>query len=166
MPIEIRDADLTDPRDAAAVVEVVNAYALDPFGGGKPLPEDVRARLVPGLRAHPTTLVLLAWADGRPIGVAVCFVGFSTFQGRPLVNVHDLAVLPDHRGRGVGRALLAGVEGRARARGCCKLTLEVLDENERARGLYASFGFTDGALGDSHATRFLTKQLPPRTAGE
>ena len=160
MPIEIRDADLGEPRDAAAVVEIVNAYARDPFGGGKPLPSDVRARLVPGLRAHPTTLVVLAWDAGRPVGVAVCFWGFSTFQGRPLVNVHDLAVLPEHRGKGVGRALLAGVEERARARDCCKLTLEVLDENARARGLYASFGFTDGPFASATSTRFLTKPLP------
>jgi ribosomal protein S18 acetylase RimI-like enzyme len=110
-------------------------------------------------------LVLLAWASEKPVGVAVCFWGFSTFQGRPLVNVHDLAVLPDQRGKGTGRALLAGVEERARARGCCKLTLEVLDENARARGLYASFGFTDGAFGDGTSTRFLTKMLPPRAAG-
>jgi ribosomal protein S18 acetylase RimI-like enzyme len=87
-------------------------------------------------------------------------VGFSTFEARPLVNVHDLAVLPEHRGRGVGRALLAGVEQRARARGCCKLTLEVLDTNETARRLYARFGFQDFPLqGDPVPTRFLAKPL-------
>ena len=165
MTIEIRDADLADPRHAAAVIEMIDAYANDPFGGGEPLPADVRARLVPGLRAHPTTLVLLAFADERPVGVAVCFFGFSTFQGRPLLNVHDLAVLPEHRGQRIGRALLAGVEERARARGCCKLTLEVLEENARARALYASFGFTDGPFGAAQSTRFLCKALPPRAAG-
>ena len=155
----IRAADLADPTDAAAIVDLVNAYALDPLGGGVPLADDVRARLVPGLRAHPTTLVLLALLDERPVGVAVCFFGFSTFQGRPLLNVHDLAVLPAARGQGIGRALLAAAEERARARGCGKLTLEVLDVNARARGLYASFGFADYALGHPGATRFLTKTL-------
>jgi len=161
MPLSIRAADLADPTDAAAVVDLVNAYALDPLGGGAPLAADVRARLVPGLRAHPTTLVLLAFADERPVGVAVCFLGFSTFQGRPLLNVHDLAVLPTARGQGIGRALLAAVEERARERGCGKLTLEVLDDNHRARTLYASFGFADYALGSPGATRFLTKTLVP-----
>ncbi len=159
MPIDIRDADLADPTDAAALVDLVNAYALDPFGGGAPLAADVRARLVPGLRAHPTTLVLLAFVDARPAGVAVCFFGFSTFQARPLLNVHDLAVLSAARGRGIGRALLAAAEERARARGCGKLTLEVLDGNARARALYASVGFADFALGSPGATRFLTKTL-------
>ena len=160
MPIEIRDADLADSADATAVVDIVNAYAEDPMGGGAALPSDVRTRLVPGLRAHPTTFVLLALVDGRPVGVAICFHGFSTFSARPLVNVHDLAVLPEARGRGVARALLAAVEARARARGCCKLTLEVLEANRPARALYARVGFTDVAVGDSPWTRFLAKPLP------
>lgn len=159
MNVTIRDADLADPTDAAAIVTIVSSYATDPFGGGAPLPDDVRARLVPGLRAHPTTLVLLACSGERPVGIAVCFFGFSTFQARPLLNVHDLAVLPAERGRGVGHALLTAVEARARARGCCKITLEVLEDNRRARSLYARFGLADVAVGSSAATRFLTKPL-------
>ena len=159
MAIAIREADLADPDQAGAVVALIDAYARDAFGGGKPLPPAVRAGLIPGLRAHPTTLVLLAVDGAEAVGVAVCFFGFSSFQARPLLNVHDLAVRPDARGRGVGRALLAAAEARARARGCCKLTLEVLDRNDRARGLYASVGFADVGLGDSTFTRFLTKPL-------
>jgi ribosomal protein S18 acetylase RimI-like enzyme len=154
----VREADLADAADAAAVVDLVNAYASDPIGGGEPLPSEVRSRLVPGLRAHPTTLVLLACHGDRPVGIAVCFFGFSTFQARPLLNVHDLAILPEWRGRGVGRALLAAAEERACARGCGKLTLEVQDENARARALYAGFGFADFTVAGS-ATRFLTKKL-------
>ena len=159
MTTEIRDADLADPADAAAIVDLVSAYASDPLGGDAPLGADVQARLVPGLRAHPTTLVLLAFEEGRAVGVAVCFFGFSTFAARPLLNVHDLAVLPEARGRGLGRALLAAAETRARARGCCKLTLEVLEENRRARALYASFGLADVGVGSSTCTRFLSKPL-------
>jgi GNAT superfamily N-acetyltransferase len=160
MQLRICDADLSDPAHAAGIVHVLDSYASDPRGGSEPLRSDVRARLVPALRAHPTTLVLLALDAERPIGVAVCFFGFSTFAARPLLNVHDLAVVPELRGKGVGRALLAGVEERARARGCCKLTLEVQDDNARARHLYASFGFDDFAVGSARLpTRFLSKRL-------
>lgn len=156
--VRIREADLADPADAAAIVDLVNAYASDPIGGGEPLAPDVRERLVPGLRDHPTTLVLLA-ADGeRPVGIAVCFFGFSTFRARPLLNVHDLAVLAEWRARGVGQALLGAAEERARARGCVKLTLEVQDGNARARRAYARFGFVDFELAGS-STRFLVKPL-------
>jgi GNAT superfamily N-acetyltransferase len=154
-------ADLQQPDHQAAVLTLVDAYSRDPMGDGAPLSAAARARLIPGLRQHPTTLVLLAYDGDTPVGVAVCFVGFSTFAARPLVNLHDVAVLPTHRGRGVGRALLAAVEAQARELGCCKLTLEVLDQNHRALRTYAAAGFKRYALqpGTGEAI-FLTKPLP------
>jgi GNAT superfamily N-acetyltransferase len=140
-------ADLTDTGQARAVVELIDSYACDPLGGGKPLSEAVRQALVPGLLRHPTTLVFLAWDGAQPVGVAVCFSGFSTFAARPLVNIHDLAVLPAWRGRGVGRVLLRAVEDWARTHECCKITLEVLDHNTSARVLYESEGFRPPDLG-------------------
>jgi ribosomal protein S18 acetylase RimI-like enzyme len=59
----------------------------------------------------------------------------------------------------VGRALLAAAEAHAVAIGCCKLTLEVLEDNAPARGLYARFGFRDVTYGDSGPARFLGKPL-------
>ena len=158
MDLRIRQADLKNPRDGVAVVTILDSYAADPRGGGQALPRDVRERLVPALQEHPTTLVLLAFAGEEAIGIAVCFTGFSTFRARPLLNIHDLAVLPPYRGKGVGRALLAAAEDHARREGCCKMTLEVQDANSRARTIYQRFGFEDFVVADS-ATRFLTKPL-------
>jgi ribosomal protein S18 acetylase RimI-like enzyme len=159
MQLSIREAVLEDAADAAAIVEVLNSYAADPVGGGSPLGSRVRARLVPALRAQANALVLLAFADRKAAGLAICFFGLSTFQARPLLNIHDLAVVPERRGQGIGRALLGAVEARARSRGCCKLTLEVQEGNARARALYERFGFTDFVLGEPVATRFLSKPL-------
>jgi ribosomal protein S18 acetylase RimI-like enzyme len=103
--------------------------------------------------------VLLALEGERPVGMAICFVGFSTFQARPLLNIHDLAVVPDCRGQGIGRALLAEAEKQALLRGCCKLTLEVREDNLPARSLYERFGFADFAVGKPVPTRFLSKPL-------
>jgi GNAT superfamily N-acetyltransferase len=158
MQVEIVEADFADPAHGVAIVEVLDSYASDPIGGGKPLANDVRQRLVPELSAQPTALVLLAFADRQALGIAVCFFGFSTFAARPLLNIHDLAVVPEHRGKGIGRALLTAAEERARRRGCCKLTLEVQDENRRARAVYTRFGFEDFVI-DGSATRFLSKPL-------
>ena len=159
--LSIVQADLALPAHQAAVLTMVDAYSRDPMGDGAPLDESARARLIPGLRQHPTTLVFLAFVGEQVIGVAVCFLGFSTFAARPLINLHDVAVLPGHRGGGVGRKLLAAVEARARELGCCKLTLEVLDQNERALRTYVKFGFKRYALqpGAGEAI-FLTKPLP------
>lgn len=162
MKLEIQEADFDDPAHCVGIVEILDSYASDPVGGGAPLSDGVRTRLVPALRVHRTALVLLALADGRAAGVAVCFFGLSTFQARPLLNIHDLAVLPEFRGRGVGRALLAAVEDQALRRGCCKLTLEVQDDNQRARSVYRSVGFADPVVGASAPTRFLNKSLSSR----
>jgi len=101
------------------MVALLNGYAADPMGGNAPLPAAVRARLAPALSELPGALVLLARAGRTPVGVAVCFIGFSTFRARPLTNVHDLAVAPGWRGRGIGRRLLDEVVAAARAQGHC-----------------------------------------------
>jgi GNAT superfamily N-acetyltransferase len=154
MNLRVRPADLADARDADSIAMLLNSYAIEPVGGGKPLPRAVQERLVPALRDIPRALVLLAFADEAAVGIAVCFIGFSTFRARPLLNVHDLAVLPQYRGKGAGRALLEAAEDHARRQGCCRLTLEVLESNAGARALYHRFGFDDSTI-----SRFLVKPL-------
>jgi ribosomal protein S18 acetylase RimI-like enzyme len=153
--VEIRTADLGDEKDGAALVAIIDSYARGPGGQNAPLPTEARRRLVSGLRDHPAAFALLALCEGEPVGVAVCVWGFSTFAGRPLLNIHDLAVLPERRGRGIGRRLLAEVDRRARERGACKVTLEVHDTNAGAKRLYASHGFGPW----EPPTLFVTKPL-------
>jgi ribosomal protein S18 acetylase RimI-like enzyme len=62
------------------------------------------------------------------------------------MNVHDIAVNPAQRGKGIGQALLKALEAHAQQLGCCKLTLEVLSGNGLAKQLYARFGFEQYAL--------------------
>jgi ribosomal protein S18 acetylase RimI-like enzyme len=158
--VTIIEADLTAPPHQQAIVHLINSYARDPMGGGCDLPPDVRERLIPGLRQHPTTLVFLAMDHETPVGIAVCFLGFSTFAARPLINIHDLAVLPGYRGMGVGRRLLEDVEAKGRALGCAKLTLEVRADNDRAQRLYRRVGFGDAPTGDGTVRNwFLQKSL-------
>jgi ribosomal protein S18 acetylase RimI-like enzyme len=80
------------------------------------------------------------------MGLANCFTGFSTFIAKPLINLHDMTVAATHRGQGIGKALLGAVEAEARRRGACKITLEVLSGNARAKALYASQGYSDYQL--------------------
>ncbi len=138
-------ADYRDPRDAADVVALLDAYARDPMGGGEPLPEAVKARLPGDLAATPHAFSLLARIDDKAVGLANCFMGYSTFAAAPLVNIHDLAVLPGHRGTGIGKALLAAIEAEGLKRGACKVTLEVLSGNP-ARHLYEACGYGDYQL--------------------
>ena len=158
--IAIVEAALNNPQHQDAIVHLVDAYARDAMGGGKALPEEVCMGLIPGLQRHPTTLVFLAWHSTTPVGIAICFVGFSTFLARPLINIHDLAVLPTYRSQGVGRLLLEQVAAKGKALGCCKLTLEVRADNYPAQRLYEAVGFDNAAsYGGAVQIWFLEKRL-------
>ena len=106
--IQIVEADLQHPAHVEAVLSLLDGFSCDPLGNGQPLSKTVRDALIPGLRAHPTTVILLALRGDEPLGIAVCFRGFSTFAAKPLLNLHDLFVLKAARGLGVGRELLEG----------------------------------------------------------
>ncbi len=157
--LEICDMDFANPAHCAGLVRVLDSYASGPVGGGKPLSAEVRQRLVPALRELPSARIVLAFRGDQPVGLAICFLAFSTFHARPLLNIHDLAVVPEHRGQGVGRALLEAVETRARQGGCVKLTLEVQESNRRAWDFYLDFGFADFEIAGPTPTRFLSKPL-------
>ena len=115
--IRIVEADLSLRAHQEAVLEMVDAYSRDAMGDGKPLDQDVRAQLIPGLKRHPTTLIFLAFDGDQPVGAAVCFISFSSFAAKPLINIHDFVVLPTSRGKGIGRRLLEAVEAKARELG-------------------------------------------------
>jgi len=141
MNIEIFIADYNNSDQRRDIPRLLDIYAQDPMGGSEPLRDSVKANLVDALAALPHGFVVLAYCDQQPAGLAICFEAFSTFQCKPIVNIHDLVVVPQFRGRGIARQLLAKVETEARARGCCKLTLEVLSNNEVAKAAYLKFGF-------------------------
>jgi ribosomal protein S18 acetylase RimI-like enzyme len=133
------DFKQSDHRDA--LIKLLDAYAQDPMGGGQPLAAEVKARLCADMAARPTGASFIAWLDQAPVGLVNCVEGFSTFKSQPLMNIHDLVVLPGHRGMGIGQALMQAAQTHAQARGCCKLTLEVLTGNDRALRSYEQFGF-------------------------
>jgi ribosomal protein S18 acetylase RimI-like enzyme len=134
-------ADLNDPAHAAAVVELLDSYAMDPMGGATPLTDDVKVAMIPGMLKLEATRVWLALEGDRFIGVVTAFVGFATFHGKPRMNIHDIAVLPDARGKGVGRLMLGFVIAAAQQEGCAAVALEVRHDNAPARHLYESMGF-------------------------
>ena len=77
---------------------------------------------------------------GQPVGFALFFHNFSTFLGKPGLYLEDLYVLPEHRGRGHGQALLTHLAKIAHARGCGRFEWSVLDWNEDAIGFYRKVG--------------------------
>jgi ribosomal protein S18 acetylase RimI-like enzyme len=167
--LKVCRADYGNPVHARALVDLLDAYAKDPMGGNEALSPFAREHLVAALAARPQAYTVLAFDvrdanevgdSARPVGLVNCIEGFSTFACKPLVNVHDVAVLAAYRGQRVAEQMLALAEEIARARGACKLTLEVLSGNPGAIKLYQRIGFAnyqlDPAMGQA---QFMQKWL-------
>ncbi len=158
--LQILQADYSNTLHAQAIVQLLDAYAQDPAGGGAPLSDFAKTHLVQELANRPQAFSVLAFDGDTPVGLVNCIEGFSTFACKPLVNVHDVAVLASHRGQRVGEQMLALAEEVAVQRGACKLTLEVLSGNRSAIKLYERIGFAgyqlDPAMGSA---MFLQKWL-------
>ena len=89
---------------------------------------------------HRYAETLIAENDGEPVGFALFFHNFSTFLAQPGIYLEDLFVVPEQRGRGVGRALLERLARVAVDRGCGRLEWAVLDWNRDAITFYERLG--------------------------
>jgi GNAT superfamily N-acetyltransferase len=126
--------------DSATLLSLVRALALY-----ERAPDEVVATesdYVRALSASPPEMEALIAEDDerRALGFALFFPTWSTWRGRPGIHLEDLFVVPEARGRGIGRALLARVAALAVERGCARLEWQVLDWNEPALGFYRSLG--------------------------
>lgn len=137
----ITRVDYTDAEQAADLVALMQHYAEDPMGGGQALPNAVARTLCARLSEYPNAFSFLTYVNDEPAGLINCFESLSTFSARPLVNIHDLCVKAEFRGMGLGKKLLETVEEEAFNRGCIKVTLEVLSQNNPAQRLYLNQGF-------------------------
>ena len=149
--LRICQADYQNAAHASALVSLLDAYAQDPAGGAEALSDFTKSHLVAALAARPQAFSVLAFSGDQPVGLINCIEGFSTLACRPLVNIHDVAVLASHRGQRIAEQMLVLVDQIARQRGACKLTLEVLQGNASAIKLYERIGFAgyelDPAMG-------------------
>jgi GNAT superfamily N-acetyltransferase len=84
--------------------------------------------------------VLIAEDDGTPVGFALFFQNYSTFLAQRGIYLEDLFVIPEARGRGVGRVLLQRLAAVALERECGRLEWAVLDWNAPAIGFYKRMG--------------------------
>ena len=149
MQVDIIQADYHHPQHQKDIPYLLNSYACDPMGGGEPLTQAVQDNLVQSLAKLPHAFSVIAYVNNQPAGLINCFEAFSTFACKPLVNIHDIIVLNDFRRHGLCQKMLEKVTSIAQSKGCCKLTLEVLSNNEVAKQAYKKFGFDDYQLDPS-----------------
>jgi GNAT superfamily N-acetyltransferase len=135
-PVVVRDAVPDDVDKLVDLVRQLARYERSEEAAQATREDFRRALFCPG----PQVFALVADLAGAVIGMAIYFVSFSTWTGRHGLYLEDLFVVPEHRSRGVGRALLGALAARAVDRGCARLEWAVLDWNQPAIDFYHSLG--------------------------
>jgi GNAT superfamily N-acetyltransferase len=128
--------------DAVVVHAMLRHLALA-IGAPKKIKNSV-ADIAAALTGDPPAIhAFIAESNGKPLGLAIVFLNFSTWRGSPGVYVQDIYVAPDARGTGLGKNLLQAVAAWGQARGANHLRLSVEPENAAARAFYASVGLRE-----------------------
>jgi GNAT superfamily N-acetyltransferase len=127
------------PDDAATIATLIGELAeYEKLAHeAKATADDIRRHI---FGPRPFAEVLIAEVDGEPVGFALFFHNFSTFRGQPGIYLEDLFVRPEHRGKGLGKALLVQLARLAVERGCGRLEWAVLDWNAPSIAFYKSLG--------------------------
>jgi len=141
--IEFAFCDFGNEYHCTMIAELINQYIEDPMGGGKPLGKLQQLRMVDGLANHQSCLVLFATIEETIVGMATCFINFSTFNAKHFLNIHDLIVIKELRGIGIGSLLLQKCIDISKERNYCKVTLEVRNDNTVAQSVYKNLGFDE-----------------------
>ena len=138
MTIEIRFAERSD---VPLIVHLIKSLAVyEKLESMVVATEEKVDRAMFGERPYAETII--AEVDGKPAGFALFFHNFSTFLAQPGIYLEDLFVEPEHRGSGIGRALLERLAQIAVERNCGRLEWAVLDWNKDAIGFYERLGAT------------------------
>jgi GNAT superfamily N-acetyltransferase len=134
--LKIRPAE---PPDVPVIAELIRGLArFEKLEDRVTMTEELLAENLFGRHRYAETLI--AEEAGAAVGFALFFHNFSTFLAQPGIYLEDLFVVPEHRGRGIGRALLKELARVALERGCGRLEWSVLDWNRDAISFYERLG--------------------------
>ena len=136
LPEGVRVATPEDVPDILRLIRELAIYEREPDAVAT-TEDDLRNWL---FGPDPVASVLVAELRGRAVGIALWFRTYSTWTGVPGIHLEDLFVEPEHRGSGLGRALLAGLARIALDRGYARLEWAVLDWNEPSIAFYEALG--------------------------
>ena len=136
MTISIRPATPDDAPTVALLIRALSRY--EKLEHEVTMTEDKLRATMFGPRSFAEAL--LAEEDGKPVGFALFFHNYSTFLAQPGLYLEDLYVHESHRGKGIGKTLLAHLARIAVERNCGRLEWAVLDWNVDAIGFYEQLG--------------------------
>ncbi len=126
-----------------AILSLMNDYMLDKMGVEKELDPELGQEIIAGLKIQNNYVGFLVKHDNAFVGLANCFIGFSTFKAKQLLNIHDFVVTPNSRGLGCGKFMLSNIVSYSKVCNYAKVTLEVRYDNPKAQSLYKSLDFVE-----------------------
>lgn len=135
--------DLNNPTHCNQIIHLLNDYMEDEMGESKSMPPELAPKIIEGLKNHSAYLGFFVCVDNEYVALANCNLNYSTWQAKPLINIHDFIVSPNHRKQGIGEFLLSKIENYANERDYCKLNLEVRIDNQKAQNLYKKGGYSE-----------------------
>lgn len=142
--ITVVETDFDNKGHCRDFLILMKEYARDPFGIEEMLPDNAEKEIINKLKKMPSVVSFLVYAGHQPVALSNCFVSLSTLDAREFINIHDFFVRREVRGQGIGLKLLEAIQKKAKQLKCCRLTLEVRDDNYAAIDLYERFGFDEG----------------------
>ncbi len=143
MELSILKVDLQNEIHCRQLIKLLDDYMSDPMGNNRPMDHKIAPQIISGLKAHTAFLGFFVLAGDQYAGLANCNINFSTFQAKPLINIHDFIVAPMYRNIGAGSFLLRGIVNYALKNDFCRINLEVREDNITAKTLYKKMGFSD-----------------------
>lgn len=133
--------DFSNQEHCRALLSLLKTYMCDPMGNAVPHTTRQELHILHGLESHRASYIVFAQSELKYVGMAVCFINFSTFNAKPYTNIHDFIVAPEFRNKGIGTALLQQIKTIATEKKHCKITLEVRADNLTAQSIYKKSGF-------------------------
>ena len=154
MNIIFREADLANSRDSKALVVLLNEFM---HGKNTTNVKIIDCGIIQKLTKLGTSKVYLCEYSEDIIGIAVCFIGFSTFKQKELLNIHDLFIKEEFQGKGIGTKFLKYIEKECLKNDFCRITLKAYDDNLNAIKLYEKSGFI-GSKNSQHNLIYAMKK--------
>ena len=134
--LNLRPATPADVPQILAFIRDLAAYEREPDAVYATETDLLRDGFTEPRRFH----CLMAEYDGAPAGFALYFYNYSTWRGHAGIYLEDLYVGPEHRGKGIGKALLTRVAAIAVSEGCPRFEWSVLDWNTPSIDFYHQLG--------------------------
>jgi len=140
---EFVKVDLNQEEHQKSLLNLLDDYMQDEMGMSESMPEHLGPKIINGLKKHAAYLGFFVCIDDNFVALANCNLNFSTWQAKPLINIHDFIVSPNFRNQGIGLFLLNEIANYAAEKGYCRINLEVRYDNYKAQNLYKKAGFSD-----------------------